>query len=373
MSDSAYMQMALELAARGRGWTNPNPMVGAVIVKDGRVLGKGYHQRAGEPHAEVHALEDAGEQARGATLYVTLEPCNHTGRTPPCTQRILQAGIQRVVVAMTDPNPHVAGGGNAYLRDNGIEVTEEIETPTARRLNEVFIKYVTSGRPFITLKCAATLDGRLATRTGHAQWITGPKARAHVHELRHALDGILVGVGTVNQDNPSLTTRLAEGRGRDPVRLILDTHLTIREDAKVLRLKSDSDTLIFCRSGASPEKLRRLSGPGVEVCPLPVAEGRIAWNPLLDFLGGRDISGVLLEGGGRVIGSALRAGVVDKALFFYGPKILGGDDGVPICAGPGPERMDQALMLKDIDVRRFDDDVLIEGYIQGKAHVHRHH
>jgi len=355
--------MALKLAVRGRGWTTPNPMVGAVVVKDGRVVGRGFHQRAGGPHAEVHALDDAGDQARGATLYVTLEPCNHTGRTPPCTERILAAGIRRVVVAMADPNPHVSGGGNAYLRSRGLDLTENIETGPARRLNEAFIKHVTSGRPFVVLKCAATLDGRLATRTGHARWITGPAARHYVHEQRHALDGILVGVGTVNQDNPSLTTRLQEGTGSDPLRLILDTRLSIREDAKVLRLKSDSDTLIFCRTGASPAKRKRLAALGVKVYELPLKEGRIAWDPLMDFLGSRNITSVLLEGGGQVIGSALRAGVVDKALFFYGPKILGGDDGIPVCGGPGPDRMDQAIPLTQVEARQFGEDVLIQGYI----------
>jgi diaminohydroxyphosphoribosylaminopyrimidine deaminase/5-amino-6-(5-phosphoribosylamino)uracil reductase len=268
-----------------------------------------------------------------------------------------------VVVAMGDPNPDVTGGGNDYLRSQGVEIRENVEAEAAERLNEIFVKHITTGRPFVTLKCAATLDGRLASRTGHSKWITGPGARAHVHELRHAIDSILVGVGTVNQDNPSLTTRRKKGPGKDPARLILDTRLSIRKEAKVLRLKSDSDTFIFCGFGASKAKRRELIEGGAKVYEMPLQENRIAWDPLLDFLGARDITSLLLEGGGAVIGSALRAGVVDKALFFYGPKILGGGDGVPICAGPGPERMDQAMDLTGIEVRRFDDDVLIQGYL----------
>ena len=208
MNDQHYMKLALNLAVKGRGYTSPNPMVGAVVVKDGRVVGSGYHQRVGGAHAEANALADAGKAAAGATLYVTLEPCNHTGRTPPCTRSIVNAGIKRVIVAMEDPNKDVAGGGNVFLRQQGIEVISGVCENQARRLNEAFIKYTTTHRPFVIVKCAATLDGRIATRSGDSKWISNEKSRAFVHRLRHAVDGILVGIDTVKKDNPSLTTRL---------------------------------------------------------------------------------------------------------------------------------------------------------------------
>ncbi|MDO9111718.1 MAG: bifunctional diaminohydroxyphosphoribosylaminopyrimidine deaminase/5-amino-6-(5-phosphoribosylamino)uracil reductase RibD, partial [Desulfatirhabdiaceae bacterium] len=247
---AAYMQIALELAAKGAGYTSPNPMVGAVVVDpDGGIVGQGYHLSVGGPHAEVHAIDDAGPAARGATLFVTLEPCNHVGRTPPCTQKILDAGIAHVVVAMPDPNPRVKGGGNAHLISRGVRVTTGVCEEQARRLNESFIKYITTRRPFVVLKCAATLDGRLATRTGDSRWVTGETSRAYVHSLRHEYDAILVGVETVKKDNPRLTTRIpaaAEGRKpKDPIRVILDTRLSIPNTSSVLHPESDADTLII--------------------------------------------------------------------------------------------------------------------------------
>ncbi len=235
MNDQDYMKLALDLAEKGRGWTSPNPMVGAVVVKDGRIVGRGYHQQPGGPHAEVNAIDDAGDRARGATLYVTLEPCNHFGRTPPCTRKILDAGIRRVVVAMTDPNPGVQGGGNPYLQDQGIQVTTGICEKEARTLNENFITWVTTGKPFVIVKCAATLDGRIATRTGDSRWVTGPASRQFVHRIRHGVDAILVGVETVKKDDPSLTTRLDGETGSDPTRIVLDTHLSIPLTAKMLQ------------------------------------------------------------------------------------------------------------------------------------------
>lgn len=366
--DNRYMQMALDLAARGTGTTAPNPMVGAVVVRDGEVVGTGWHQQAGGPHAEVHALDAAGDRARGATLYVTLEPCNHTGRTPPCTERILAEGIVRVVVAMPDPNPNVTGGGNARLEASGVRVTCGVLEADARELNAAFIKHSTSGKPFVILKCAATLDGRIATRTGDARWITGPEARAQVHRIRHAVDAILVGVRTVIADDPQLTTRL-EGDsavpGKDPVRVVIDTRLDTPPEARLLRLDSKAETLIICADSAPAEKARRLERPGVRVIREQTIGGRIDLNALIHRLGNQGISSLLIEGGGRIIASALTAGIVDKALFFYAPKILGGDDGVPICSGPGPERMADAIRLHRVKTHRFGDDVLIEGAVVG--------
>ncbi len=358
------MQQALDLAEKGRGWTSPNPMVGAVVVKDGRVVGRGYHQRAGGPHAEVNAIDDAGERARGATIYVTLEPCNHVGRTPPCTRKILDAGIRRVVVAMTDPNPGVKGGGNGYLRNQGIDVVTGICEKESRTLNEHFITWVTTGRPFVIAKCAATLDGRIATRTGDSRWVTGPASRQFVHRLRHAIDGIMVGVETVKKDDPSLTTRLDGQHGSDPTRIILDTHLSIPPEAKMLNQASDAPTWVVCGTDAPADRRAVLEAAGARVVDASMKSGRIDLQALMDLLGAMGITSLLIEGGGSVIGSAFAARIVDKICFFYAPKILGGDDGVPICRGAGPESMQQSIPVHDLSVIRFDTDVMIQGYLE---------
>jgi diaminohydroxyphosphoribosylaminopyrimidine deaminase/5-amino-6-(5-phosphoribosylamino)uracil reductase len=362
--DKTYMKMALSLAERGRGWTSPNPLVGAVIVKDGKVVGKGFHQAAGGPHAEIFALEEAGDDAKGATLYVTLEPCNHTGRTPPCTHAILRSGITRVVAGMKDPNPRVTGGGLDYLRRQGLDVVVGVCENECRRLNEIFIKYASTTLPFVMLKCAATLDGRIATRTGDSKWITNPHSRHFVHKLRHMADAVMVGIGTVVKDNPQLTTRLEGRKGSDPMRIVLDTHLSIPSGARLLHLSSDSDTLIVTSSSVSPEKRKSLQRAGLQLLAMDCHEDHIDLKALVRELGRREITSLLIEGGSRVNGSALRAGIVDKVYMFYAPKICGGDDGAPICAGPGVERMEQSLKLKDISVHRFEDDVMIEGYLK---------
>jgi len=362
-----YMRRALDLARRAEGFTSPNPMVGAVVVKDGRIVGEGYHQAAGLPHAEVNALEDAGEEASGAILYVTLEPCNHTGRTPPCTAQIVRAGIRTVVSAMDDPNPQVAGGGHAVLEAQGLRVHRKVCEPEARRLNEAFVKHICTGRPFVTLKCAATLDGRIATRTGDARWVTGPAARLQVHRVRHAVDGIMVGINTVQTDDPSLTTRLpadVQPSPRDPVRIILDSRLSISENAGILRLDSEAVTLITCADSAPAAARVRIEGPGIEVVPMSTGrDGRIDLVALMQYLGERDITSLLIEGGSRVIAAAFAAGIVDKAMFFYAPKILGGDDGVPICAGPSRDSMADSIRLTDVRTQRFENDLLVEGYV----------
>jgi diaminohydroxyphosphoribosylaminopyrimidine deaminase/5-amino-6-(5-phosphoribosylamino)uracil reductase len=358
------MKMALALAERGRGWTSPNPMVGAVVVKDGKVVGKGFHQAAGEPHAEIYALDEAGENAKGASLYVTLEPCNHVGRTPPCTNAILKGGIKRVVAGMKDPNPRVTGGGLDFLTSQGLDVTVGVCEDECRRLNEIFIKYVTTSLPFVILKCASTLDGRIATRTGDSKWITNPESRKFVHELRHTVDAVMVGIGTVAKDNPQLTTRLEGSKGSDPVRIILDTHLSVSPEAKLLHLSSGSDTLIVTSRPVEAEKRKVLESSGVRLLAMDCYEDQIDLKTLVKELGKMEITSILVEGGSRVNGSALRAGIVDKICMFYAPKICGGDDGVPICRGPGVESMEQSMRLKHVSVRRFKDDVMIEGYLK---------
>jgi len=361
--DENYMKMALSLAGRARGRTSPNPMVGAVVVKDDEVVGRGYHRKAGGPHAEILALEQAGDRARGATLYVTLEPCNHTGRTPPCTRAILEKGIAKVVAGMKDPNPAVAGGGLEFLAGHGVETVSGVCEGECRRLNEVFIKYITSATPFVILKCAATLDGRIATATGDSKWITGPRSRHFVHELRNAVDAILVGIGTILKDNPRLTTRLEGMEGMDPVRIVLDTHLSIPPDAQVLHVDSNSDTLIVTGYDISPEKRKAIEQTGARLLTTDCRKGSVDLKALVKALGKMEITSVLIEGGATINGSALRAGIVDKVLLFYAPKLCAGDDGVPICRGPGVRAMRESMRVCDVSVHRFDDDIMIEGYI----------
>ena len=380
MDDTYFMALALALAENGKGFTSPNPVVGAVVVKADQVVGRGFHAKAGAAHAEVNAIDDAGQEAFGATLYVTLEPCNHTGRTPPCTEKILASGIRRVVVAMEDPNPEVTGGGTKRLMDAGIPVTMGVLRAQAMKQNETFIKFVLTKKPFVTLKCAATLDGQLATRTGDSKWVTGEKARGRVHELRHLNDAILVGVNTIVLDDPQLTTRREGQKSKDPIRIVLDSRLSIPETAKVLRLDSESDTVIFSGGNAGndscyAEKKERLEKMGVKVMETPLLNGRVDVNRVVETLGILRISSLLVEGGGRMIASFLKAGVVDKVIMFFAPKLLCGNDGVPVCQGAGPEKMDQALALSDITVKRLGDDVMIEGYL-GKRdveYVHGNH
>ncbi|MDY6987163.1 MAG: bifunctional diaminohydroxyphosphoribosylaminopyrimidine deaminase/5-amino-6-(5-phosphoribosylamino)uracil reductase RibD [Thermodesulfobacteriota bacterium] len=360
--DEAYMRMALSLAEGGRGWTSPNPMVGAVVVKEGQVVGRGFHRAAGGPHAEIYALKEAGEGARGATLYVTLEPCNHTGRTPPCTEAILDSGIQRVVAGMRDPNPGVTGKGLDFLSSKGLDVCVGVCEKDCRRLNEFFIKYVTTGLPFVILKCASTLDGRIATRTGDSKWITNELSRQFVHGLRHAVDAIMVGIGTVVKDNPQLTTRLEGLKGSDPIRIVLDSRLSIPPEAKLLHLSSHSDTLLVTSPSILPQKKSLLERPGVRLLAVECHEGQIDLKALMKALGEMGITSLLIEGGSHVNGTAMRAGIVDKICMFFAPKICGGHDGVPICTGPGVEFMEKSMTLKDISVRRFQDDVMIQGY-----------
>jgi len=371
--DEKHMKLALDLARKGEGYTSPNPMVGAVIVKDRVVVGQGFHEAVGKAHAEVNAIDQAGYSTEGATLYVTLEPCNHFGRTPPCTEKILQAGIRRVVVAQADPNQDVRGGGMDYLKSKGVNVEIGLCEHEARKLNDGFIKYVQTKRPFVMVKCAATLDGQIATRTGDSKWVTNEDSRYFVHRLRHAADAVMVGIGTVQKDDPSLTTRLKETPGVDPKRIILDTHLSISEDAKVLRLESESDTIIVTGKHIPEDKKDRIQAKGIYVLESSLREGRIDLNPLMDRLGAMGITSLLIEGGGYVIASALASDIVDKVFFFYAPKILGGNDGIPICKGQGPALMNQSLPVHDIEVTRFGDDVLIQGYIRKRSDVYRNY
>ncbi|MBI4559481.1 MAG: bifunctional diaminohydroxyphosphoribosylaminopyrimidine deaminase/5-amino-6-(5-phosphoribosylamino)uracil reductase RibD [Candidatus Hydrogenedentes bacterium] len=354
--DHEYMQRALDLAARGRGRTSPNPMVGCVIVRDGRVIGEGCHARAGEPHAEVNAIQAAGD-VRGATLYVNLEPCSHVGRTPPCVDLIIEHGPKRVVVAMHDPNPKVSGEGIYRLRDAGIEVEVGLMEGEARTLNEIFIKYITTKMPFVIAKCAMTLDGKIATRTGDSRWVTGEESRRLVHRLRNEMDAILVGSRTVMLDDPSLTTRLDDGKIKDPVRVILDADDYLDTARRVFHTESTAPTWV-----AVPDH-RNFEGAD-EVLRIPGGHAGLDMVALMRELGAREITSVLIEGGGTTHASAFDAGIVDKVMFFVAPKIVGGRDAVTAVEGEGIPLMADALPLERMGVRQIGEDLLIEAYVK---------
>lgn len=364
LEDRRYMKLALELAAMARGRTSPNPMVGAVVVKDNNIIGKGYHKKAGTPHAEVHALKAAGADAKGATIYVTLEPCSHVGRTPPCVDAILKAGISRVVAAMTDPNPLVAGRGLEKLRQAGVEVVSGVLESEARHLNEKFLKFITTKRPFVLLKAAMTLDGKIATHTGDSRWVTGEQSRGYVHQLRDEYDAIMVGIGTVLADDPALTTRLADKTGQDPIRIIVDSEGRLPLDARVLTQTSDAPTVVAVTDRAPAYKLGKLEAAGARILHVNQDEqGRVDLNQLMEQLGQREISSIMLEGGAGINSAALAAGIVDKVAMFIAPKIVGGVDATSAVGGQGVEIMNQALELENPKVRQFGRDILIEGTI----------
>lgn len=360
-SDEAYMDLALKLAERGRGWASPNPMVGAVIVKEGRILGQGYHARCGDLHAERAALAACTEDPRGATLYVTLEPCCHHGRQPPCTEAILAAGIRRVVVGSGDPNPKVAGKGLAMLRAAGVEVREHVAEAACTRLNQVFFHYIRTGLPYVVLKYAMSLDGKIASYTGASQWITGEEARQHVHKLRGTYRAILVGVGTVLADDPLLTCRI-EG-GRDPLRVICDSHLRTPLTARVIQTAREVPTLLAtCETDA--ERFARYEQYGVQVVSLPAAEGRVSLLSLLRYLGKAQVDSVLVEGGGTLHWSMLAEGLVHKVVAYVASLLLGGAGAVSPVEGVGFPHPDAALRLHTPTVTRLGEDFLVEGLVE---------
>jgi diaminohydroxyphosphoribosylaminopyrimidine deaminase / 5-amino-6-(5-phosphoribosylamino)uracil reductase len=353
-----YMRRALALARRGVGKTSPNPAVGCVIVRDGLVVGEGWHRKAGGPHAEVFALGQAGDKARDADVYVTLEPCSHHGKTPPCANALARAGVRRVFAAMVDPNPKVAGRGVALLRAAGIEVATGLREAESRRLNETFIKAMTTGRPFIILKSAMTLDGKTSTAQGNSRWISNEKSRRYVHELRAMVDVVMVGAGTVAADDPELTCRIPGGR--DPARVVVDSSLGISPTARLLHLESSAPTIVATLAGDGP-KAAAIRDSGAEILPCRERDGRVDLSDLLAQLGSRGFQSVLLEGGSRLAGEALRRGLIDKYLLFVAPKLVGGE-GPGLFAGQGVELMADAFRLRDMTVRRLGDDILVTGY-----------
>lgn len=358
--DLAYMRLAWREARKGLGRTSPNPCVGAVVVSRDRVVGKGFHRRAGSPHAEPEALAQAGKLARGATLYVTLEPCNHTGRTGPCTETILSHGIRRVVVGMPDPNPKVCGGGSDFLQRQGLDVTIGILEQECRRLNMPFIKQVTTGLPWVILKAGMSLDGRIAAGPGQRTPITGPGSLAHLHRLRDRVDAILVGAETVQVDRPSLTCRLPGNRhGHDPLRVVLDTHLRLSSGMLPASHGSTAKTVVFCGSAHKPSRRLELEEAGFAVIPVENDEtGRLALKPVLETLSRLQVNSLLVEGGSRVHGSFLAAGLADQLMLYVAPRFLG-SHGLPLVDSSGQSLADTGSSFNFKKVRRFGDDLLI--------------
>lgn len=358
MSELRYMQRALELARRGRGWVNPNPMVGAVVVNDGAIVGEGFHPKLGGPHAEVVALTQAGDKALGATLYVTLEPCNHWGRTPPCTQAIVEAGVRRVVAATWDANPLTAEQSRKTLESHGVTLEVGLLDDEARRLNEPFFHFMRHQRPFVVLKTAMTLDGKIATPSGHSQWISGEVSRAHVQELRATYAGVMAGIGTVLADDPRLTCRLSDSHA--PARIIVDPRAETPLNAQLF--DDPSPVILAVAPGADPARRQALEAKGAELLEIPLKGRHLDLDILMEILGQRGIDSLLLEGGGGLNASALRAGIVTKVVAYIAPKLLAGD-GIPPTHGPAVATMDEALPLRDFSCHPSGEDLRLEAYL----------
>jgi diaminohydroxyphosphoribosylaminopyrimidine deaminase/5-amino-6-(5-phosphoribosylamino)uracil reductase len=363
-ADRTFMRRALDLAQRARGRTSPNPMVGAVLVNAGTVVGEGYHAFAGSDHAELEALRAADAAAAGATLYVTLEPCCHFGRTPPCTDRIIQAGIRRVVAACEDPNPAVSGKGFAALRAAGVTVDVGVLEQEAAQVNEAFFTYIRTGRPFVILKAAASLDGKIATQTGDSRWITGESARQHVHHLRNEVDAVLVGIGTVLRDDPMLTTRLGTPDQRDPARVIVDNLARLPLRAQVINRASTAPTIVAVSEMAPRARLESLEREGVQALVVPGSPRRVSLAHLMEALGKMGFLSVMIEGGAEINASALQEGIVDKLLLFLAPILIGGKSTPTAVGGEGIETLRQATRVRDVRIERFGEDVLIQGYLR---------
>lgn len=360
--DEAYMRRALEIARYAVGRTSPNPLVGAVVVRGGRIVGEGWHKRAGTPHAEVHALRQAGAEAAGATIYVTLEPCAHHGRTPPCAEALIEAGIRRVVVAVRDPNPLVAGKGIARLRAAGIEVVEDVLAQAARSLNEAFFKWIRTRTPFVSLKVAMTLDGKTATSTGESKWITNEASRRYVHELRDRCDAVLTGIGTVLADDPALTARLPDG-ARNPLRVVVDSMARTPLTARVVT-DGCAPTVVAVSTHAPESRVAALRTAGADVLVCGGADVRVDLPALLTALGGRGVTSVLTECGATLNGALLTAGCVDRVYAFFAPKLVGGQSAPTGIGGVGFTRLADAARLSDVAVRMFDGDVLVSGRVE---------
>ena len=359
--DIKFMRCAIREAKKGIGRTSPNPCVGAVIVRDGVEVSCGYHKKAGTPHAEIHALRKAGDKASGATIYVTLEPCNHTGKTAPCSHALYKAGIRRVVVGMEDPNPLVNGSGNSFLREKGIEVLSGVLEQDCQELNRPFVKHITTGRPFVVMKAGISLDGKLNYQSGTAGKMTGAESLKKLHGLRNTFDAILVGRNTVVADNPSLTTRLVKN-GRDPLRVILDSSLQISTGSKLFHLESSAPTIIFCSRFVTEDNIQKFSEfDGVLIQTIGTEkDGRLDLNDVLDILGKMGICSLLVEGGAAVHSSFLKKNLVDRVMLFMAP-LFGGSEGTSLLSNFSVKNRDSAPKLQNVNYRRYGNDVLIQG------------
>lgn len=359
IDDRIWMRRAISLAGKARGRTSPNPMVGAVIVKDNKVIGEGYHKKAGEDHAEVVAIKRAGNNTKDSTLYVNLEPCTHYGRTPPCVLAIIEAGIKRVVIGVEDPNPLVKGEGIKRLREAGIEVKVGVLEEESKKINEAFFKFITKKEPFVILKVASTLDGKIATSDGESKWITGQKARKFVHHLRDQVDAVLVGIGTIIKDNPFLTARIKGGK--DPLKVILDSKLRIPEDSNVLKINPEK-TIIATTEFAPKDKIDKIKERGAKILCIKSKDGRVDLRELLSELGRMEIVRLLVEGGSKINGAFFDEGLIDKIILFISPKIIGNEQPYGIFNGKGVRTLQEAKIIKDIKFKRMGEDIYIEGY-----------
>jgi diaminohydroxyphosphoribosylaminopyrimidine deaminase/5-amino-6-(5-phosphoribosylamino)uracil reductase len=357
-NDATYLKRALILSKKGLGNTSPNPAVGCVIVKSGIIVGEGWHKRAGGHHAEVHALEMAGDQARGADVYVTLEPCSHTGKTPPCSAALIRAGVRRVVVGMSDPNPQVNGGGLLALQQAGIETVCAVMEDECRAINSPFIKHITTGQPYATYKCAMTLDGKIASVTGDSRWISCEASRKVVHRMRAESDAIMVGVDTIIADNPQLTVRHV--KGRDPLRIIVDSRLRTPESVAVLSGKLAQGTLI-ATTETNPKVHARYLKSGARILVCESVDGKVDLHDLWNKLGTIGIQSLLLEGGSRLAGAALKQGLIDRCSFFYAPKVIGSDGFSPF-AITGVTDMSHAIKFGNLSMRRIGTDLMVTAY-----------
>ncbi|HTY45321.1 MAG TPA: bifunctional diaminohydroxyphosphoribosylaminopyrimidine deaminase/5-amino-6-(5-phosphoribosylamino)uracil reductase RibD [Patescibacteria group bacterium] len=355
-----YMHMALRLALRAKGKTSPNPMVGALVVKNGKVIGRGYHQKAGLPHAEVVALNEAGPAAQEATLYVTLEPCAHFGRTPPCVNRIMKSGIKKVIIGMVDPNPLNNGRGIKILQAHGIDIEAGVLEDKLKKINEVFLKYITTRTPFVTVKVAESLDGKIATKTGDSKWITSDKSRALAHRLRRNYDAIMVGVNTILRDNPRLDPWFSK---KKLAKIVVDSNLSTSEDATIFSTPGEVIIVTLPSPPGQETENRKILSQKARIIDVKEKDGQVNLKDMMKKLAQLEITNIIVEGGGTLIGALFDEGLVDKVLFFISPKIVGGKDALGPVMGKGVSRIDRALKLKEVTTRRIGDDILVEGHV----------
>lgn len=359
--DEFYMKRALELAVKGIGMVNPNPMVGAVIVKDNKIIGEGFHEKYGYAHAERNAVKNAVEDIEGATVYVTLEPCAHYGKTPPCVDLLIEKKVRKVVIGMLDPNPLVAGKSIKKLKENNIEVKVGVKEKECRKLNEVFIKYITTKKPFVIMKSGISIDGKIATSSGESKWITSEISRLHSHELRNRMSGIMVGINTVLSDDPSLTYR-GEHKGKDPLRIIIDSTLKVPFESKVIKY-NNNNTIVACVENTDLIKKEKLEKMGVKIIETKSKKGKVDLQEVVEKLGKEKIDSILLEGGGTLNFSALKEGIVDKVRFYIAPKIIGGENSKNSVSGQGFYNLDDCVNLKDMSYEQMGNEIVVEGYI----------